>query len=46
MAVISKLDHKGQDITKYNNKTIKNINFNGADYHFAKPVSIYCLSLL
>lgn len=24
------------DITKYNNATISNINFNGVDYHFAK----------
>ncbi len=37
MAVISKLNYKGQDITKYNNATISNINFNGGDYHFAKP---------
>ena len=36
MAVISKLDFNGQDITRYNNATIKNINFNGVDYHFAK----------
>lgn len=33
------------DITKYNNKTIKNIKFNGEDYHFAKKNEVtdgYC----
>ena len=37
MAVISKLNKNGKDITKYNNATISNINLNGVDYHFAKP---------
>lgn len=40
MAVISKLNENGKDITKYNNATISNINFNGADYHFAKPIQV------
>lgn len=37
MAVISKLNLGDKDITKYNNEIISNINFNGVDYHFAKP---------
>lgn len=39
MAVISKLDYNGQDITRYNDQTISNINFNGVDYHFANESS-------
>jgi hypothetical protein len=45
MAVISKLNYKGKDITKYDNATISNINFNGVDYHFAKNTEVvggYC----
>lgn len=40
MAVISKLDLDGNNITKYNNVTISNINFNGTDYHFAEPNNV------
>jgi hypothetical protein len=35
MAVISKLNLDGKDITKYNNASISNISIDGVNYHFA-----------
>lgn len=44
MAVLSKLEYKGKNITKYNNEIIRNIKYNGVDYHFAnlKEVNRVC----